>query len=184
MPTVLHTMEVTLTCPRLSSYAGPAWTQFCYLHVGVGYKWPFSEMLPYEMDEEDGEEAICEGDLKRYVRVQAREAIKQWGWLFRLLNILVERDDRDLRVVIRGEPHTSTYTVMIGRAQVPLLDALVIRNLNEEEEEDVVKDNKKRRCGEAESSLMLEGMLEFGKRQEAGAGAHFFIFAKSTMLAG
>nr|TKV97013.1 hypothetical protein SEVIR_9G468000v2 [Setaria viridis] len=170
-------LEVTLTCPRLSGYAGPAWPQFCYLHVGVGRKLPFSKMLPFEMDEEDVEEAICEGDLKWYVRAQAREAIKQWGlsfrvpvksgWLGKSLDILVERVDRDLRersvVVTRGGPHTSTYTAAIGRARVPLLDALVIGDLDEEEEEDEAEDNKKRRRGEAERSSRLEGTLEFGK---------------------
>jgi hypothetical protein len=180
---VVGLLEVTLTYPRLSGYAGPAWPQFCHLYVSVGRKQPIWKVLPFEMNEEDVDENVSDGDLKRYVRAQAREVIKRWGmsfrvpvnsgWLGESLDILVERVDRDLRerrrrsvVVTRGGPHTASHTAVIARARVPLLDALVIGDVDDddEEEEGGSEDNKKRRRGEAgERSTRLAGTLEFDK---------------------
>ena len=169
-------LEVSVTCPRMSGYAGPAWPQFCFVHVSFRGKVVCSPMmLPYELDEEDVDEDISERDIRRYVRAQAMEDIKRWrlqlripvvsGWTRESLDIHVERVDQDLRrrrgvVVTRGGPHTSAYTAVIGRARVPLLDALVIGDADEEEAED----QKRRRHREVEERpSRVEGTLEFGK---------------------
>ena len=169
-------LEVSVTCPRMSGYAGPAWPQFCFVHVSFRGKVVCSPMmLPYELDEEDVDEDISERDIRRYVRAQAMEDIKRWrlqlripvvsGWPRESLDIHVERVDQDLRrkrdvVVTRGGPHTSAYTAVIGRARVPLLDALVIGDADDEEAED----QKRRRHREVEERpSRVEGTLEFGK---------------------
>ncbi|PUZ41858.1 hypothetical protein GQ55_9G537800 [Panicum hallii var. hallii] len=172
-------LEVSLTCPRMCGYAGPAWPRFCFVYVSFRDKVVCPpKMLPFELDEEDVDEDISERDIRRYVRAQAMEDIKRWrlpiripmvsGWVRESLDIHVERVDQDMRrrrdrdvVVTRGGPHTSQYIAVIGRARVPLLDALVIGDDDEEEE---AEDQKRRRRSEVEESpSRVEGTLEFGK---------------------
>ncbi|OEL14031.1 hypothetical protein BAE44_0024951 [Dichanthelium oligosanthes] len=170
-------LEVMMTWPRMSGYAGPAWPQFCNVYVGVGGMLVASRLLPFEMDKEDVEEDINENDLKRYVRARAIDDMKQWRLALRVpvasdwpglsLDIFVERADYDVLqknlVVTRGGPHTSGYTAVIGRARVPLLDALVTRGVDEEEEEEAEENNKRRRNKVEERHARLEGTVEFGK---------------------
>ncbi|CAL4938589.1 unnamed protein product [Urochloa decumbens] len=171
-------LEIILTLPRLSGYAGPAWPRYCELYVSVcGKPLLTSKLLPFEMHEEDVEEYISWRDLRSYVKTQAMKDMKQWkmslripvqpGWAGESVDILVERFDLDMRysrrvVVTRGGPHTSRFTAVIARARVPLLDALVVGDLDDDEDDD---GKKRRRNDEVDerNARLLEGTVEFDK---------------------
>ncbi|KAF8718864.1 hypothetical protein HU200_025173 [Digitaria exilis] len=175
LPPPVGMLEVLLTCPRMSGYAGPAWPRFCDIYVGIGDEEVGSKLLPSEVEVESVDEDIDEREIRRHVRSRAIEDVKQWrlalripvrlDWQHKSLDIHVERIDYDLRrrkmVVTRGGPHTSGYTAVIGRARVQLLDALV----NGDDDEEEAEDKKKRRRNTMMERLdtKLEGTVEFGK---------------------
>ncbi|CAL4913610.1 unnamed protein product [Urochloa decumbens] len=170
-PRPVGMLEITLTLPRLSGYAGPAWPRYCRLHVSVcGKPLLTSKLLPSEMHEEDVEEYISWRDLWSYVRTQAMKDVKQWkmslripvqpGWAGESVDILVERVDLDRRysrrvAVTRGGPHTSRFTAVIARARVPLLDALVVGDLDDDDDGNEAEEERNAR--------LLEGTVEFDK---------------------
>ncbi|KAF8683569.1 hypothetical protein HU200_044487 [Digitaria exilis] len=176
LPPPVGTLEVLLTCSRMSGYAGPAWPRFCDICVGIGGEEVGSKLLPFEVEVEDVDEDISEREIRRHIRSRAMEDVKQWRLALRIpvrldwphdsLDIHVERIDYDPRwretVVTRGGAHTSGYTAVIGRARVQLLDALV--NGDDDEEEEV--EDKKKRCRNTmmgRLDMKLEGTVEFGK---------------------
>ncbi|RLN40617.1 hypothetical protein C2845_PM01G09730 [Panicum miliaceum] len=68
-------LEVSLTCPRMCGYAGPAWPRFCFVYVSFRDKLVCSpKMLPFELDEEDVDEDISERGIRR-ARVPLLDAL-------------------------------------------------------------------------------------------------------------
>ncbi|KAL6649606.1 hypothetical protein ACP70R_013830 [Stipagrostis hirtigluma subsp. patula] len=151
-------LEVTLTRPEMTGYAGPAWPEFCFLHACVGDVCYGSAMLPFER-----KDAFRNGwGLPLMIPLPVESS-----WPHMSLDLLVERVDIDpsRTNLIRGGPHTSGYYAVIGRARVRLLDALVIGDDDEEEEEEEMEDEKRRRYDEEEHRYpgVMEGTQVFDK---------------------
>lgn len=157
-PQTVGLLEVSLTSPWMSGFAGPEWPRFCTMYVVIGGEVVGKQTLPFEFD--------MDGIRKWRLGIRIPAAP---DWAHQCLDIFVERADYLVRrrtksvVVTHGGPHTSRHTAVICRARVRLLDALVLGHLDEEEEEQ--EDNKsKTRHEEAEGKpMLLEGTLPFGK---------------------
>nr|CAB3457031.1 unnamed protein product [Digitaria exilis] len=68
LPLPVGTLEVLLTCPRMSGYAGPAWPWFCDIYVSIDGKEVGSKLLPFEVEVEGVDEDISEREIRRHVR--------------------------------------------------------------------------------------------------------------------
>jgi hypothetical protein len=129
---VLH---LTLELPQRSGrdYEGPAWMRSCFLYVYLGDEQVQSLRLPVKFK-----------DVKTWK--QTMTYTMDLGW--RRLSVGIEAVRRDIiihkltgRVVVfrTEEPHTSDQTAVIGAARVPLLDALVLGDEDDEEEKNKKK---------------------------------------------
>ena len=156
VPQTVGFLEVILTGPRMSGFAGPAWPRTCTIYVAIADEVVAWQTLPFESDSDD---------FKKW-RLGIRVPVAS-NWPDLSLDIFVERADflfrrrTNMVVVTREGPHTSGHTAVISRARLRLLDALVLGDMDDEEEE---KTMKRRRSEVVEGNpRLLEGTVPFGK---------------------
>ncbi|CAD6202966.1 unnamed protein product [Miscanthus lutarioriparius] len=158
VPQTVGFLEVSLTGPRMSGFAGPAWPRTCTIYVAIADEVVACQTLPFDFDKDD---------FKTW-RLAIRIPVAS-NWPDLSLDIFVERADflfrrrTNMVVVTRGGPHTSGHTAVISRARVRLLDALVLRDMDDEEEEEEKKMKRRRNEVVEGNPRLLEGTMPFGK---------------------
>ncbi|KAK3151089.1 hypothetical protein QOZ80_3AG0241560 [Eleusine coracana subsp. coracana] len=145
-------LEVVIKPPETSSCR--VWPQFCFLEAYLGDKLVGWQMLPIE-------KGNTEWKLSLRIPVGS-------DWPSLSLDLLVNRVDHSPGPngveLIRVGPHTSLCEAEIGRARVRLVDALLIGDVEEDEE----GEDRKRRYCEAVAGCYprMEGTLVFNKTVE------------------
>ncbi|KAF8695257.1 hypothetical protein HU200_037474 [Digitaria exilis] len=67
LPPPVGTLEVLLTCSRMSGYAGPAWPWFYAIYMSIGSEEVGSKLLLFEVEVEGVDEDISKREIRRHV---------------------------------------------------------------------------------------------------------------------